>query len=201
MRPLSVLLTYLVHPLLTPLIGTFFYFRVTPKFSPPEMERGSVLPVFILTVIIPLVSLLILKNLGLIRSFRLEKAEERIYPLLVFLVLLLMILFRIIPARYSDELYFFFLGMVLVTLACLMVALTGKRVSLHMVGAGTLLMYLIGLSIHFEKNIILAISACALFSGLVGTARLYLGIHGRAAVLIGFLMGAVSQLLLFRFWI
>ena len=84
--------------------------------------------------------------------------------------------------------------------ASLLLALAGKPVSLHMAGVGTLLMYLISLSIHFEKNIVLAISACTLCTGLVGTARLYLQVHGRASVLTGWLIGLVSQLILVRFW-
>lgn len=200
MRFLSKLITYLFHPLLIPLYGTVLYFRVTPKFSPLEMQSGNVLPVFILTVIIPVISMLILRNLGMMQSSRLLRPQERIYPLLIFLVLLLMVLFRVIPNNYAAELYYYFLGMIIATVACLLLALAGKPISLHMVGIGTLLMYLITLSIHFEKNIVLAISACTLCTGLVGTARLYLQVHGRASVLTGWLIGLVSQLILVRFW-
>jgi hypothetical protein len=201
MRPFSILFTALFHPLLIPLYGTLFYFQVTPKYSPLEMQSGNVLPVFILTVIIPIFSLLILRNLKMMRSALMLRAEERVYPLLIFLALLLMILFRVIPNNYSEELYYYFLGMIIATTACLILALFGKVISLHMVGMGSLLMYLIALSIHFEKNIVVAISACTLCSGLVGTARLYLRAHGRAAVLTGWLVGVIAQLLLVRFWL
>lgn len=201
MRPFSILFTVLFHPLLIPLYGTLFYFQVTPKYSPLEMQSGNVLPVFILTVIIPIFSLLILRNLKMMRSALMLQAEERVYPLLIFLALLLMILFRVIPNNYSEELYYYFLGMIIATTACLVLALFGQVISLHMVGMGSLLMYLVALSIHFEKNIIVAISACTLCAGLVATARLYLRAHGRAAVLTGWLAGVVSQLLLVRFWL
>ncbi len=201
MRPFSILFTIVFHPLLIPLYGTLFYFQVTPKYSPIEMQSGNVLPVFILTVIIPIFSLLILRNLKMMRSSLMLQAEERIYPLLIFLALLLMILFRVIPNNYSEELYYYFLGMIIATTACLILALFGKVISLHMVGMGSLLMFLIALSIHYEKNIIVAISACTLCTGLVGSARLYLRAHGRAAVLTGWLVGLISQLLLLRFWL
>lgn len=200
MRLLSKLFTYLFHPLLIPLYGTVFYFRVTPKYSPLEMQSGNVLPIFILTVIIPIISMLILRNLGMMKTRSLLRPEERIYPLLIFLALLLMVLFRVIPNNYAAELYFFFLGTVIATITCLVLALLGKSVSLHMVGMGSLLMFLIALSIDFEKNIVVAISLCTLCTGLVGTARLYLRSHGRAAILSGWLIGLVSQLLLIRFW-
>ena len=111
MRLLSKLISYLLHPMFIPTYGTVFYFAVTPKYSPLEMQGGNILPVFILTVIIPLASLLILKQLGMMRSPLLLSSEERIYPLLIYLVLLLMILLKIIPDHYTEELYFFFPGL------------------------------------------------------------------------------------------
>ncbi|MBC2838726.1 hypothetical protein [Robiginitalea sp. SC105] len=200
MRLISKILTYLFHPLLVPLYGTFLYFRITPKYSPLGMQSGNILPVFILTVIIPVISMLILRNLGMLPTALLSRPRDRIYPLLIFLVLLLMVLFRVIPNNYSSELYYFFLGMIVATTACLLLALAGKAVSLHLAGAGTLLMFLITLSIHFEKNIVIAISLCTLGTGLLGSARLYLKAHGRAAVLTGWLIGLVSQLILVQFW-
>ena len=201
MRFLSKLISYILHPIFIPTLGTVFYFAVTPKYSPLEMQGGNILPIFILTVIIPLASLLILKQLGMMRSPMLLSAEERIYPLLIYLVLLLMILLKIIPDHYTEELYFFFMGMALATTTCLMLALTGRVVSLHMVGAGSLLMLLIDLSVHFEKNIVVAISLCTLACGMLASARLFLNLHGRAAVLTGWLIGMVSQLILVRFWL
>ncbi len=201
MRALSKIISYLFHPILVPFLGTIFYFRITPKFSPVEMQTGNVLPVLILTVVIPLISMVILRNLGMMQSVFQVRPRERIYPLLIFLVLLLMVLFRVIPNNYSTELYYFFLGMIVATIACLMLALAGKPISLHLVGIGTLLMFLVALSIHFEKNIVLAISACTLCTGIVASARLYLLSHGRAALLAGWLVGLVSQLLLVRFWV
>ena len=201
MRILSQIITYLIHPLLIPVYGTLFYFAVTPKYSPLEMQSALVLPIFILTAIIPIISLLILKNLGLIRTQQVLLSEERIYPLLIVVVLLLMVLLRVIPDQNTPELYYFFLGMIVAGTACLMLALIGRVVSLHMVGIGSLLMFLIELSIHFEKNIIVAISFCTLCAGLVAMSRLFLKAHGRASVLVGLSIGLLSQLILLRLWI
>ena len=137
----------------------------------------------------------------MMRSPLLLSSEERIYPLLIYLVLLLMVLLKIIPDHYTEELYFYFMGMALATTSCLLLAITGKVVSLHMVGIGSLLMFFINLSIHFEKNIVVAISLCTLACGLLASARLFLNLHGRAAVLTGWLIGSVSQLILVQFWL
>ena len=200
MRHFSKLISFILHPLFIPTYGTVFYFMVTPKYSPLEMQGGNILPIFILTVIIPLASLLILKQLGMMRSPLLQSSEERIYPLLIFLALILMVLLNIIPNHYTVELYYYFMGMALATASCLFLALLGKVVSLHMVGIGSLLMFMVNLSIHFEKNIVVAISLCTLACGLLASARLFLKLHGRAAMLTGWLIGLISQLILVQFW-
>ena len=201
MRSFSKLISLLLHPLFIPTYGTVFYFMVTPKYSPLEMQGGNVLPIFILTVIIPLASLVILKQLDMMRSPLLQTAEERIYPLLIYLSLILMVLLKIIPNHYTVELYYFFMGMALATASCLFLALLGKVVSLHMVGIGSLLMFMVNLSIHFEKNIVVAISLCTLATGLLASGRLFLKLHGRAVLLTGWLIGLISQLLLVQFWL
>ncbi len=201
MRLLSQIITYLFHPLLIPIYGALFYFKVTPKYSPLSLQSGNILPVFILTVIIPIVSMLILKNLGLIKSQLMLRSEERIYPLLVVVLLLLMVLLRVIPNHYTIELYYYFLGLVIAGTSCLMIALVGRIVSLHMAGIGSLLAFMVLLSLHFEKNIVVAISLCVLCTGLIAMARLYLRAHGRASIIAGLLIGLLSQLLLVRFWV
>lgn len=201
MRLLSKMISFVLHPILVPTFGCAFYFMLTPKYSPTELILGTLIPIFILTLLIPLGSLLILKQFGMLRSSLLISSEERIYPLLIFLALVLMILLRVIPSNFTIELYYFFMGIALSTTSCLLLALLGKVVSLHMVGIGTLLMFIVILSFHFEKNIIAAISLCTLGTGLLASSRLYLNRHGRGAVLTGWLIGLVSQIILIRFWL
>ncbi|MEC7265555.1 MAG: phosphatase PAP2 family protein, partial [Bacteroidota bacterium] len=75
------------------------------------------------------------------------------------------------------------------------------KTSMHLLGMGTLLTFMIALSIHFERNITLAISLFTLFTGLVATSRLYLRAHNRNELLIGFLIGCCSQLIILKYWL
>jgi membrane-associated phospholipid phosphatase len=68
-------------------------------------------------------------------------------------------------------------------------------------GMGSLLMYLISLSIHFEINVVIAISVMTLATGLVASSRLYLRAHSKTELLIGFIIGMVSQLMTLKFWL
>ncbi|MGI9546346.1 MAG: hypothetical protein ACR2MM_03855 [Flavobacteriaceae bacterium] len=201
MRQLFLLISYIFHPLFVPMAGTIAYFLVTPKFTPLEVQSGNILPVFILTIIIPIISFFILKNLGVVDSIFLMSAKERVFPLIISIALLLMIIIKVIPNNYTAELYYFFVGLLAAISSSLLLLFLKFKSSLHMLGMGTFLMFMINLSIHFEINVILAISSFTLFTGLVATARLYLDAHSRAELLIGFLLGICSQLLTVKFWL
>lgn len=201
MKLLLKVISYLFHPLFIPIMGTLSYFVTTPKYTPQEMQYGNILPIFILTVIIPIFIYFILRTLGVVSNIFLPKVGERKYPLMISLGLLLMIVIKVIPNNFSIELYYYFLGLIAATFSCLLLLFLNFKSSLHMMGMGTLLMFLIGLSIHFEINITIAISAITLATGLVATSRLYFKAHGRSEVLIGFLVGLISQLLTFKFWL
>ncbi|WP_243396977.1 hypothetical protein [Flagellimonas pacifica] len=112
-----------------------------------------------------------------------------------------MILYKVIPNNYIHELFFFFVGLLTATGAALILLFLKFKASMHLLGMGSLLMFMIGLSIHFEINITLAISVFTLLSGLVATSRLYLRAHSRIELLIGFLIGICSQLITLKYWL
>ncbi len=201
MRHLLNIVSYIFHPLFVPIGGTVIYFLVTPKYSSLEVQSGNILPIFILTVIIPIIFFLILKNLGVINSIFLPTVKERKYPLYISCILLLMILYKVIPNNYIHELFYFFTGLLTATGAALILLFLRFKTSIHLLGMGSLLMFMIGLSIHFETNITLAISVFTLLTGLVATSRLYLKAHSKSELLIGFLIGLCSQLIILKYWL
>lgn len=201
MKVFSNFISYLLHPLFIPIGGTVAYFLITPKYTPLEIQSASILPIFILTVIIPIVTFFILKNLGLVNSIFLETATERKYPLYIHATILLLILYKVIPNNFVSELYFYFTGLLGATVACILLLLFNFKTSLHAVGVSSLLMYLINLSIHFEINLIIAISIFIVLTGAILSARLYLRAHTRIELIMGIFIGLLSQLLTVRFWL
>ncbi|MGO4918429.1 hypothetical protein [Maribacter spongiicola] len=201
MKVFSNFISYLLHPLFMPIGGTVAYFLITPKYTPLEIQSASILPIFILTVIIPIVTFLILKNLGLVHSISLESVKERKYPLYIHASILLLILYKVIPNNYVSELYFYFTGLLGATIACILLVVLNFKTSLHAVGVSGLLMYLINLSIHFEINLIIAISVFILFTGGIISARLNLKAHTPLELVVGLFIGILSQLLTVRFWL
>lgn len=201
MRNFLTALSYILHPLFIPIGGTLAYFLITPRYVPLELQSGNILPIFILTVIIPIIFFLILKNMGLVTSLFLPTLKERLYPLIISLGLYLLILYKVIPQNYISELYYFFVGLMVSVGASLLLLLLKIKTSMHLLGMGTILIYVVGLSIHFETNITLALGILTLLTGLVTTSRLYLKAHNVAELLIGFFIGVFSQLFTFKYWL
>ena len=201
MRFLFLAVSYIFHPLFIPIGGTLCYFFITPKFSSLELQSGNILPIFILTVIIPIIFFLILKNLGLITSVFAPKLKERKYPLYMSMVLYLMILYKVIPLNYINELYYYFVGLLIATFSTLLLLFARVKASIHLLGMGGILTYLVALSIHFEINITFAIAIFTLMTGLVATSRLYMKAHTKLELLVGFLVGSCSQLIVLKYWL
>ena len=201
MRYLLRGVSYVFHPLFVPIGGTLSYFLVTPRLNSLQLQSGNILPIFILTIIIPIILFLILKNLGLISSIFAPKLGERKYPLYFSMIIYLMILYKVIPLNYINELYYFFVGLLIATFTLLLLVFTRIKASIHLMGMGSILIYLIGLSIHFEINITFAIALFTLMTGIVATSRLFMKAHSRVELLIGFLIGFCSQLFVFKYWL
>ncbi len=201
MRFLLYAVSYVFHPLFVPMGGTVAYFLITPKFSSLELQSGNILPIFILTVIIPIIFFFILRNLGLISSVFALKLKERKYPLYMSMVLHLMILYKVIPLNYINELYYFFVGLLIGTFSTLLLLFAKVKASIHLLGMGCILTYLVALSIHFEINITFAIAIFTLMTGLVATSRIYMKAHSKMELTIGFLVGCCSQLMVLKYWL
>ncbi|NNE77458.1 MAG: hypothetical protein HKN31_10345, partial [Pricia sp.] len=194
-------ISFIFHPLFIPMAGTLAYFFITPKYSPFELQSGNILPIFILTVIIPIIAYLILRILGLVNTVFMPTSKERKYPLYIYIILLLLVVYKVIPNNYTVELHFYFLGLIAAAMSALILLFFKLKISMHLMGMGSLFMFLICLSIHFEINITLAVSLLTLATGLVATARLYLKAHSKPELLIGFFVGLLSQLFTVRYWL
>ena len=201
MQFFSKLISFLFNPLFMPFGGTLAYFLVTPRFSPPENQRAVLTAVFIVTVAIPVLFFFLLRNLGWITSSGLYELKERKIPLYLYIILTYIVIARIIPGSFSTELYFFFIGILGALLACLFLVYFGYKASMHMIGITGLTTFIIGLSFHYEKNIILALSLLFISMGAVATARLYQKAHKPHEVITGIVLGFITQLITFNYWL
>jgi len=201
MKVFFKIIAYLFHPIFIPMSGALIYFLVTRKYTSLEMKIGNLLPIFILTVIIPFICFLILRNIGILQSALLTSLKERKYALYISLILLFMIIYKVIPYNYTPELYYYFIGLVIALFTSLLLLFAKFKSSIHMMGTGSLVMYVISLSIHFEINITLSISVLVVCMGLVASSRSYFKAHTPLELFAGLLIGITSQFLTLSYWL
>ena len=193
--------SYIFHPLIMPLLGVIFYFIKTPRFVPFEIIRAKVISLLILTFILPLLLYLLLKTIGLVKSIHLQTTKERIYPLILNSIIIVIVLQRILTPSQSIELYFFFIGILISNLTCLLIAIMRFKASIHMIAISGLFMFFIALSIHFSININITLALIAIIMGAVATSRLHLKAHTHIELLMGIFIGFVPQLVLITYWL
>ncbi len=194
-------ISYIFHPLIMPLLGVIFYFSKSPRYIPFDIIQAKVVSLFILTVILPILIYFLLKTIGLVKTINLKTTKERVYPLILNGVVLLIILQRIITPSQVIELYFFFVGILISNMACLLLAILNFKASIHMIAISGLFMFFIALSIHFSININGTLAFMVIIMGAVATSRLHLKAHTSLELILGVFIGIIPQLILVNYWL
>lgn len=193
--------SFFFHPVWMPLLGTFLFFMLTPKFYRPSLVEGKLLNLTILTVLIPILFLFILKNMGIVKSVQLKKIRERRLPLLFFCVLTILVLNYVLNNFHYLELYYFFAGILLSGLTSFIFSLFKIKVSLHQIGISGLCMFIISLSIHYQQNLIFLIAFLFFSIGWTASSRIQAKAHSSVELILGTFIGFLPQLVLLQYWI
>lgn len=194
-------ISFIFHPLIMPLLGVVFYFSKSPRFIPTEVIQAKLISLSILTVILPLLIYFLLKTLGKVESVYLKSTNERILPLVLNCIIILIVLQRILTATQIIELYYFFVGILISSMTCLMLAIIKFKASIHMISLSGIFMFFIALSIHFSININGTLAVMSIIMGAVATSRLHVKAHTYLELIIGVFIGAIPQLILITYWL
>jgi hypothetical protein len=184
-----------------PFIGAVFYFYKSPRYIPLPFIKAKLLALALFTIVLPILLYYLLKTIKKVDSIHLDSTKERIIPLLLNVIIVLLITQRIILIQEMEELYFFFIGILFSTIACFILAILKFKASIHMIGAGSVLMFFIALSIHFSINMISTIALFSVIVGAIATSRLHLNAHSNIELIIGFILGLIPQLMLLNYWL
>lgn len=194
-------ISYILHPLLMPLLGAIIYFKIAPRFISDEIIKVKIFGLVVLTLLIPIILFFLLKNLGKITSIHLDNIKERKIPLLLQSILLIVVIKMVIDIYHYPELYFFYLGVLFSSLSAIFMVLFNIKASLHMIGISSITMFTILLSIHFGLNLTILIAVLMILNGLLATSRLHCKAHTNFELLLGFFIGAIPQLTLTNLWL
>ncbi|WP_442847352.1 hypothetical protein [Leeuwenhoekiella sp. H156] len=200
MRIVLRFFSYLMHPLLMPILGVVIYFYVTPKFVPESFMYAKLFALSILTIVVPVLFYFLLESVNVVSDKELALVKERRVPLLIQVAITLLILKLIINGYEFPELYLFFFGILIAAAFAFLCAVLRFKVSLHMIGVSGVLLFVMGLSMLYQSNFLLLIGFLVIAIGFTAASRLQSKAHTMPELLAGLVVGGLPQILLFVFY-
>ena len=191
-KGIALFISYFLHPLLMP---TYFFgvlLLVAPDFFRPlndEQALEIVLRLSVVTLLLPTLSISILKFTGNISSIHLAKQKERLMPYL-FTAVYYGVLTYIFYQGLSFHAFFVVMSSILLLILALVAINFWIKVSAHASGITGVLGFLWALKLSdAEEAMLYPIVAIIVVSGLVMSARLKLNAHNPLQVYLGALIG------------
>ncbi len=142
----------------------------------------------------------LLRTFGKVDTIMLSDVSQRKIPLLLQISLTAVLIQKSVTIDRFPELYFFFLAGIISTTIAFFLIFAKIKASIHMIAMSALTFFTIGMSIHYQLNIMYTIASLFLVSGLVASSRLYMKAHTIKELIIGYLTGMIPQIVLFYFW-
>ncbi|WP_422090197.1 hypothetical protein [Tenacibaculum ovolyticum] len=185
----------LLHPIVIPTIGIILYFILTPINLSRHQQYTILAVVFITTYIIPIFLLILLKNIGSIKSYQVHGIKERKIPMFFMMTLFYMLGKFFLETNAIRDLSYLFFGVVFGLGLVYILFMTKTKASLHLLSMGAATGYfLIFQQIHNVHTLPIVI-IFLLLSGLLASSRLHLKAHTSKEVYIGFFIGLFSPFL------
>jgi membrane-associated phospholipid phosphatase len=216
-RAIAHLISICFHPLVLFIALLWTGYLVDPYAyalsSAHEVSVTAIMTVAILFVI-PVVTVLMMKGLGFIKSLRMEDPKERIGPMIASIICFVWFYVNMksnanVPSSF----------LVLALGGCIALALdffinNFSKISLHTTGAGAFLTGVIILMTISSNKVIditlfgsiwqlhpmMLILVATVIGGLVGTSRLLLEAHRPVDIYGGYLVGIISLVISYRIW-
>ncbi len=200
MKTTAKFFTYSFHPLLLPTYSFMLVIYTNPFLFG---NYGSytwipIIKVFLNTFLFPVFTILLLRQLGFIKSFTMDDAKERIAP---YIATLMFYIWTFMVFRKSGDptlLSVIMLG------ACLSASVASiinlfRKISLHATGMGALIGLAFGNAVFSAHDLIFSLMIVAIIAGIVGTSRLILNAHKDSDVYLGYFVGFMAQVVAFKF--
>jgi hypothetical protein len=195
---LARMISYVFHPLMIPSYVLLLLLNLDSFLSytlPVSYKITLVGVVLLTTVLFPLFLTWMLYRLRIISTVFMTSKEERIFPILAISVFYYVTYFLLRGIHLSTIFSYYMLGATLLAILSLVVNFY-RKISLHMIGAGSFTGLFLGLSLKFGINLNTEICSGILLAGIIGFARLKSNAHQPAEIYSGFLMGVVVLMML-----
>ena len=193
-------ISVILHPILIPTIGILLFLSISPIEIKKERQYLLISIVFFTTYFIPLISLIILKTLGLINSYQVESIRERKIPLFIMLIIFYVLGKLLINIPDFKELGILFYG-TNISLAIVYVLFSFQiKSSLHILSMSSFLwFFLLYANLHSIPMLPIS-SLLIILTGILASSRLHLKAHSPKEIYLGFFIGLIGQFVGF-FWL
>ena len=195
---LARVISYLLHPLLIPVYVLLLVLNTsdTSNLMIPFSYKITLFGMVALTtVLFPLFLTFLLFRFRLISSIYLDQREERVYLILAVAIFYYLTYYLLKGVSLSIIFNYFMLGSALLALVTLILNFYFK-VSLHMIGVGSLCGLLLGISIKYGVRAEIPLYLSILASGITGFARLELNAHRPSEIYWGYFLGVTGMALM-----
>lgn len=199
-KKIATALSWVLHPFLLPVyLMTVLLTMTTFAHYPSNVKFYLMWVVALYAIIIPILSLGVLRSLGRISDYRVDNRSERMLPLLIGAICYVLCAITIAKIPSAVFLRKFMIAAACCEVLCLVVSLRWK-ISLHLTGMGAAVALLVVMNVVGAGNMLIPLMVTILCAGALASARLYLGCHNGWQVLAGFFGGFVVSLLAVLFF-
>ena len=186
---LARFLSWALHPFLLPLYLVAFLLLATPfAYYPAGVKLYLAWVILLYAMIIPVLGLGVLRSLGRISDFRLDRQDERRWPLLIGTLCYVLCALTLAKLPSAVFLRKFMLAAACCEAMCLVVSFYWK-ISLHLTAMGAAVALLVIMSIVDPGRSLVPLVLALFGAGALASARLCLGCHTGTQVLAGFCGG------------
>lgn len=196
-----ILFSYLFHPIFVSVFGALLYFYLIETEFGKMQQFLIICQISIITIFIPVTFFFILKTLDKIDSIMARQISERKIPLFLQTILLYILITKSITLQFLPQLHFFLMGGMISAIIAFILLFLKIKSSLHLLGTSSLLAFVIGLSCYNQTNNIVIICILILINGFVASSRLEMKAHTNKELIIGFFVGLLPQIFVWKFWL
>lgn len=195
------IIAVLLHPVFMPLISCLFLYYFMPQSFEgikPKVLNGWLGMIVINTIFFPVVLMLLLKGLGFIKSIYLRDVKERVIPLIGTMVFYFWpyLVAKNVAAPEAARILMLgnFWGIVMVFVITIFF-----KISMHSSGAGSLLGFVLVMSLLVQKLLLIPLAAALMICLLVFWARYYKKAHSAKELWLGIAVGILAQMAAFLY--
>jgi hypothetical protein len=189
-KKFASLLSYLLHPLLTPVAGIYLMTHSGTYLADltPDIKNLIYLTTLTLTFVLPVCMIPFYLYLKIIRNLEISQRRERLIPLYITLAAFLAAYF-LIRSLPVSQLYGRFLFASCISVLMVLFVSNFWKISAHLTGLGGLTGLVLGLSRKLGTDMMLFLIILLMLSGLSAYARMRTNEHSSDQVYAGYFTG------------